>query len=166
MTSSSVVSFGTKQATNANCTHSALFTALQYLATFRAVVWLGCCWTWPCTWDWRCLRTRKIFVYEATEITEHDGISIIQYQVVIQEWEMENDPVATGKIQKVAVMINVRFRVTICLYFIPNNRARSLSTLMAVNVNKDTPHNAILDMKTAPLAYRQRLQCSLTKEIQ
>ena len=54
---------------------------------------------------------------------------------------MEIDPAATDKIQNVAVMIHVRFRVTACLYLIPNNRARSLSTLMAVKVNKDTPHN-------------------------
>ena len=59
---------------------------------------------------------------------------------------MENDPAATEKIQKVVVMIYMRFKVTICLYLIPNNRARSLSTLMAVNVNKDTPHNAMPDM--------------------
>ena len=56
---------------------------------------------------------------------------------------MENDPAATVKIQKVVVMIYVRFKVIICLYLVPNNKdARSLSTLMAVNVNKDTPHNA------------------------
>ena len=59
---------------------------------------------------------------------------------------MENDLAATDKIQNVAVMMHVGFKVTICLYLIPNNRARSLSTLMAVNVSKDTPHNAKLDM--------------------
>ena len=53
---------------------------------------------------------------------------------------MENDPAATDKIQKVVVMIYVRFKVIICLYLVPNNKAaRSLSTLMAVNVNNDTP---------------------------
>ena len=35
----------------------------------------------------------------------------------------------------------VRFKVTACLYLSPNIRARSLSTLMAVIVDKDTPHN-------------------------
>ena len=35
----------------------------------------------------------------------------------------------------------VRFKVTVCLYLSPNIRARSLSTLMAVIVDKDTPHN-------------------------
>ena len=49
---------------------------------------------------------------------------------------MENDLAATDKIQNVAVMMHVRSKVTICLYLIPNNRARSLSTLMAVNVKK------------------------------
>ena len=81
-------------------------------------------------------------MYEAIEITEHNAITIILYQRIIRECEMEIDPAATDKIQNVAVMMYVRFKVTICLYLIPNNRARSLSTLMAVNVNKDTPHNA------------------------
>ena len=69
--------------------------------------------------------------------------------------EVYNAPAATGKIQKVAVMIHVRFKVTICLFLIPNNRLRSLSTLVAVNVNRNTEHNAKLYMKTSHLAYRQ-----------
>ena len=74
---------------------------------------------------------------------------------------MENDPAAMGKIQKVAVTMNERFKVAICLCLIPKNRARSLSTPMAVNINRDeTEHNAKLDMKTTPLEYRQRFQCS------
>ena len=74
---------------------------------------------------------------------------------------MENDPTAMGKIQKVAVTIHERFKVAICLCLIPKNRARSLSTPMAVNINRDeTEHNAKLDMKTTPLEYRQRFQCS------
>ena len=39
--------------------------------------------------------------------------------------------------RKVAVT-QVRRHVTKCLYLGPNNRARSLSTLIAVTVNKDT----------------------------
>ena len=85
-------------------------------------------------------------MYEAIEITEHESITIILYQMLIRICETENDAAATDKIQKVVVMIYMRFKVTICLYLIPNNRARSLSTLMAVNVNKDTPHNAKPDM--------------------
>ena len=73
---------------------------------------------------------------------------------------MENDPAAMDKIQKVAVTIHERFKVAICLCLIPKNRARSLSTPMAVNINYETEHNAKLDMKTTPLEYRQRFQCS------
>ena len=79
----------------------------------------------------------------SVQITEYDGISIIPNQMLIRVCKMENDPAATDKIQKVVVMIYVRFKIIICLYLVPTNKAaRSLSTLMAVNVNKDTPHNA------------------------
>ena len=36
----------------------------------------------------------------------------------------------------------VRFKATICLYLSPDNRARSLSALLAAIVNKDTERNA------------------------
>ena len=45
------------------------------------------------------------------------------------------------KIQMVATMIYVRFKVTICLYLSPNNRARCLSTLIALIVIKGTKNN-------------------------
>ena len=41
-----------------------------------------------------------------------------------------------------AIYIYVRLKVTTCLYLSPNSRARSLSTHIAVNVNKDTKPNA------------------------
>ena len=40
--------------------------------------------------------------------------------------------VTTVIIQRVTTMTYVRFKVTICLYLSPNNKAKSLSTLMAV----------------------------------
>ena len=43
------------------------------------------------------------------------------------------------RIQKETASPRVRFKVTVCLYLKPNNRARSLSTLIAVSVHKDTP---------------------------
>ena len=43
--------------------------------------------------------------------------------------------------QNTVITAYVRFKVTTCLYLTPNNRARSLSTLIAVDVNIDTPHN-------------------------
>ena len=45
--------------------------------------WLGCCWKWSCTWAWWWLRGRKIFVYEAMEITRQDDTPIKPYQAVI-----------------------------------------------------------------------------------
>ena len=57
-------------------------------------------------------------------------------------FQMKNDAATLHTIQKVAIMTYVSFKVTFCLYLSPNNRARSLSTLMAVIVDKDTPHNA------------------------
>ena len=52
----------------------------------------------------------------------------------------------------VAAMIYVHFKVTVCLHLSPNNRARSLSTLMAI-VIKDPPHNAQLAMQVASAAF-------------
>lgn len=43
------------------------------------------------------------------------------------------------KIQIEIITKRVRFRVIVFLYFIPKERARSLPTLIAANVNKDTP---------------------------
>jgi len=45
------------------------------------------------------------------------------------------------KSQNRATEIHVRFKVTTCLYLSPISRARSLSTLIAVSVSKDTPAN-------------------------
>ena len=42
--------------------------------------------------------------------------------------------------------------VTIYVYLRPNNRARSLSTLIAVDVNKDTEHKMIPEIRFAKSA--------------
>ena len=39
--------------------------------------------------------------------------------------------------------------VTIYVYLRPNNRARTLSTLIAVDVNKDTAHRMMLEIRFA-----------------
>ena len=41
----------------------------------------------------------------------------------------------------IAKMVYVRLKVTIFLFLRPNNRAKSGSTIMAVNVDKDTERN-------------------------
>ena len=68
------------------------------------------------------------------------------------------------KTQKLTKTIYVRFKVTICLYLSPNNMASSLSTLMAVIVNKDTPHNIRLVMMSASFMYWKILQSSRDQE--
>jgi len=40
--------------------------------------------------------------------------------------------------QNITTSTYVRLKVTTCLYLSPNNRARSLSTLIALIVSKDT----------------------------
>lgn len=47
--------------------------------------------------------------------------------------------IRTLKIQIKITTDRVRLKVTVCLYPNPSNRARSLSTLIAVSVHKDTP---------------------------
>ena len=54
-----------------------------------------------------------------------------------------------------ATMRYVRFKVTVCLYLSPNIRARSLSTLMAVIVDKDTPHNVGCVLTETPVFVNQ-----------
>ena len=46
--------------------------------------------------------------------------------------------------QKISITTYVFFKVTICLYLSPSNRARTLSMLIAVNVSKDTTHRTLL----------------------
>ena len=42
------------------------------------------------------------------------------------------------KAQRLVTVTHVRFNVTACLYLSPSNRARSLFTLIAASINKDT----------------------------
>ena len=62
--------------------------------------WLGCCWTRSCTWVWRWLRGRKIFVYEAFEIAKQDGIIIHPYQKVIRYSRWKHKPATVDRIRK------------------------------------------------------------------
>ena len=126
---------------NANCTHSALYTTFLYWAMFSTLSWLGCCWTGSSAWTWWYLRVRKIFVYDASEITRQSGKVMRRWKKVIQSSSKARKEKTRAKIQMVAKMIYVRFKVTVCLYHSPNNRARCLSTLMAVIVIKGTKNN-------------------------
>ena len=133
---------------------------------FNAFGWLGCCWTWLCIWAWWRRRAQKILAYEAIEINRQHEMTIRPNQGAIRESNTLHRVATKVTIQRVATMIYVRFKVTICLYLSPNNRARSLSTLMAAIVNKDVRDNPYPEMKAATHANRQSLHSSKTTDIQ
>jgi len=56
---------------------------------------------------------------------------------------------AVDAAQRVTTIAQVRFKVTTCLYLSPNNRARSLSRLIAVSVHRDAPPRIYPVMKCA-----------------
>ena len=60
----------------------------------------------------------------------------------------------------------VRFKVTTCLYLSPKIRARSLSTLTAVIVKRETDASIKPATKCALCIKRQKFQYSLTKDSQ
>ena len=59
---------------------------------------------------------------------------------VIREFKKIVQAIMMDKIHKAITVINALLKVTTCLYLSPSNKARSLSTLIAVDVPKDTAH--------------------------
>ena len=53
---------------------------------------------------------------------------------------------AKFEIQDVITKVRTSLKLTTVLYLNPNNRAKSLSTLIAVNVVIDSPHKRALEM--------------------
>ena len=53
--------------------------------------------------------------------------------------------------QKQIINARTRFNVTTCLYLSPNNRARSLSTLIAADVKRDTPQRLKAETRFASI---------------
>ena len=49
-------------------------------------------------------------------------------------------PIKAAINQKQVMIARTRLNVTTCLYLCPSNSARSLSTLIAVDVKQDNPH--------------------------
>ena len=54
--------------------------------------------------------------------------------------------------QKQIINTRTRFHVTAWLYLSPNNRARSLSTLIAADVKRDTPQRKKAETRFASIA--------------
>ena len=64
------------------------------------------------------------------------------------------------KTQWVPTRAFTRLIVTTCLYLSPSDRARSLSTLIAVIVDEDTPQNIETVIKKSKEEKKQTLECS------
>ena len=59
---------------------------------------------------------------------------------VIEKFKNDNDAPTMDTTHNPIAVKYIRFDVKTCLYLSPNNRARSLSMLIAVTVNKVTVH--------------------------
>ena len=105
---------------------------------FSWFAWFGC-WAWSCSWVcwWR--RVMKIFVWENIDVTRHRNIAMKPYHNIMTEFQNHVAEKAVETTQRVKRIIQARFKVTICLYLSPSKRARSLSTLIVVSVNRDAP---------------------------
>ena len=84
---------------------------------------------------------QKIIIHEKTVVVRLQDTTIRPYQKVIRKLTRYDTAATLHTIQKISIREKVRFRVTTCLYLRPNNRARSLSTLTAVTVNRETVPN-------------------------
>jgi len=77
-------------------------------------------------------------VYEAIDVTRLKEISIRLHQKIIGRFKRYDMEGIVEINQIITAITYVRFKVTTCLYLSPNSRARSLSTLIALAVSKDT----------------------------
>ena len=74
-------------------------------------------------------------------VTKHKAVPNYWYQKSIRIFQtVKVDETTKDKNQKPKAIIYVLLKVTTCLYLSPSNKARSLSTLIAVEVDKDTAH--------------------------
>ena len=93
---------------------------------------------------------KKIFVWEKIEVTRHSEVPIVPHIEVV--WYLQKNKIVVkpaDSTQKAMMMKRVRFKVTTCLYLNPNNRARTLSTLIAVSVNKDDKAKTVVVAENA-----------------
>ena len=74
------------------------------------------------------------------ELRRYRGIPMVTYHKVMRGLQNSIAEKSAEITQVVITIAYVRPKVTTFLYLSPNNRARSLSTLMAVTVETDIPH--------------------------
>ena len=73
-------------------------------------------------------------------MTTQSATTTQSYHAIIRSFQSKIVDPAVEATQKTTTMRYIRLKLKPYLYQRPNNRARSLSTLMAVSVNKDTLH--------------------------
>ena len=71
-------------------------------------------------------------------MARHRAASISRPDEAERRFQKNINAATMEKIQKPITVMHVLFKVTTCLYLRPSNKARSLSTLIAVNVTRDT----------------------------
>ena len=77
-------------------------------------------------------------------MTRHRNVTMLALQEVTSVFTIYIVAATIEQTQKISITTYVFFKVTICLYLSPSNRARTLSMLIAVNVSKDTTHRTLL----------------------
>ena len=90
---------------------------------------------------------------------------MVPYQKVMRGLQNRIAETTATITQVVITIAYVRPKVTTCLYLSPNNRARSLSTLMAVRVETDTPHKIYPVIEFANARRGQIFQRSFATDI-
>ena len=73
-------------------------------------------------------------------VTRHRAPIMYREIEFIRGFQNQADAPTAEKNQKTVTVMYVLLKVTTCLYLNPSNKARSLSTLIAVNVSSDTAH--------------------------
>ena len=94
------------------------------------------------------------------EIRRYRGIPIVTYNKDMRGLQKRIAGKTAAITQVVITIAYIRPKLTTCLYRTPNNRARSLSTLMAVRVETDTPHKIYPVIKLADCRRGQIFQRS------
>ena len=123
-----------------------LTTVFLYRSKFNGIllpVFACPCWTLSRTLDWCCRSLWTIFVYENSEIMRQSVKKIIIIILTVFAWKYQTNIINRRPKQPQARTARTRFSVTTCLYLNPKNRARSLSTLKAVDAKTDTPHKVM-----------------------
>ena len=128
---------------------AALMLCLQHFFLYRSKfndifsVFACPCWTLSRTLYWCCRSLRTIFVYENSEIMRQSVKKIIIIILTVFAWKYQTNIINRTAKQPQPRTARTRFSVTTCLYLNPKNRARSLSTLRAVDAKTDTPHKVM-----------------------